>query len=118
MTQFAISGTTIRKDYSGSQNEMDPFPGARALLNEVQMDITLSPEEALDHLLGAPIDRFGYSGRDVFRAVFTSRPRIATRQLSISNSRIWKMLFPPLRRMKLPPGYIFFFFFSCWIYSP
>ena len=55
----------LRKYYSGSQDEMDLFPGARALLNEVQMDITLSPEEALDHLLGAPIDRFGYmcSGR-------------------------------------------------------
>jgi len=41
-----------------------------ALLNEVQMDVTLSPGEALDHLLDAAVDRFGYSGRDVFRAVF------------------------------------------------
>src|SRR6266542_1835696 len=63
----------LHKDYSGSQDEIDPlepFPGARALLDQVQMDTTLSPEEVLDHLLDAVIVRFGYSGRDVFRAVF------------------------------------------------
>jgi len=48
-----------------------PFPGLRALLNEFQQDgISISPDKALDYLLGTAISRVGYSARDVFQAVF------------------------------------------------
>jgi hypothetical protein len=70
------------------QCETDPlrlFPGARALLDEFQevaadkaaacmnadMDVeSFSPEDALDYILGAAIERFGHSAQDVFDAVF------------------------------------------------
>ena len=84
----------LRKD--PSQYQTDPlqlFPGARELVAEFQdatdmtagiaagitdddgvdadMDVTsFSSEDALDYILGAAIDRFGYSARDVFAAVF------------------------------------------------
>lgn len=40
------------------------------LLDEVGDGTTLSDKDAIDYLLSAAIDRFGYSGRDVFTAVF------------------------------------------------
>jgi hypothetical protein len=62
----------LRKD--PSQYETDPlrlFPGARGLLDEFQGDADpVPPEDALDYLLGVAIDRFGYSARDVFDAIF------------------------------------------------
>ena len=64
----------LRKGYpSPAQNERDPlgiFPGARAVLKEREEDGVLSPEDALGYLLEAAIERFGYSARDVFNAVF------------------------------------------------
>ena len=61
---------------SSSPNLSDPldaYPGARALLEEHYGEEGTpppSPEDALDCLLDAAIDRFGYSARDVFSAVF------------------------------------------------
>jgi len=61
---------------SSSPNLSDPlnvYPGARALVREHHSEedtVQPSPEDALDHLLDATIDRFGYSARDVFDAVF------------------------------------------------
>ena len=52
---------------------LDIFPGARELLEEHYSEedsVQPSPEDALDCLLDAAIDRFGYSARDVFGAVF------------------------------------------------
>ena len=65
----------LREGYaSPARNEKDPldkFPGARAVLQEREEDGVLpSPEDALGYLLEAAIDRFGYSARDVFSAVF------------------------------------------------
>jgi len=65
----------LREGYaSPAQNERDPldvFPGARAVLREREEDGVLSsPEDALGYLLEAAIDRFGYSARDVFSAIF------------------------------------------------
>jgi hypothetical protein len=69
--------TALRKVYgSSSPNPSDPlnaFSGARALLEEHYSEedsVQPSPEDALDYLLDAAIDRFGYSARDVFGAVF------------------------------------------------
>ena len=52
---------------------LDVFPGARVLLEEHYSEedsVQPSPEDALNYLLDAAIDRFGYSARDVFGAVF------------------------------------------------
>ena len=52
---------------------LDVFPGARVLLEEHYSEedsVQPPPEDALDYLLDAAIDRFGYSARDVFGAVF------------------------------------------------
>jgi hypothetical protein len=62
----------LRKD--PSQYETDPlqlFPGTRELLNEFQEDAQpVRPGDVFDYLLGAAIDRFGHSARDVFDAIF------------------------------------------------
>ena len=53
--------------------EKFPFPDARMLLEERLSEedtVPLSPKDALDYLLDAAIDRFGYAARDVFGAVF------------------------------------------------
>ena len=61
---------------SSSPNLSDPlavYPGARVLLEERYSEedtVQPSPEDALDYLLDAAIDCFGYSARDVFDAVF------------------------------------------------
>jgi len=67
----------IREVYgSPSPNPSDTlagYPGARALLEERYSEEGTeppSPEDALNYLLDAAIDRFGYSARDVFGAVF------------------------------------------------
>jgi len=66
----------LRKTYPQDETNpletdpLEPFPGVRAFLNDLQEDIAPSAEEALDYLLEAAIDRFGYSPRDVFTAVF------------------------------------------------
>ena len=63
----------LRKAYSQDETDpLEPFPGVRTFLNDLQEDSapSLSAEEALDYLLEAAIDRFGYSARDVFTAVF------------------------------------------------
>ena len=52
---------------------LDIFPGARELLEEHYSEedsVQPSLSDALDCLLDAAIDRFGYSARDVFGAVF------------------------------------------------
>ena len=56
-----------------SSKALDAYSGARELLQEHYSEedsLQPSPEDALDYLLGAAIDRFGYSARDVFSAVF------------------------------------------------
>ena len=71
----------LRKAYSlveaplQNSNMSDPlgdYTGARALLDKHYGcgDTEPSPEDALDYLLDAAIDRFGYSARDVFGGVF------------------------------------------------
>jgi len=65
----------LRKGHAGSsQHDVDPldiFPGTRALLREREEDaVPLSAEDAIDYLLEAAIERFGYSARDVFNGVF------------------------------------------------
>ena len=53
---------------------LDVFPGARELLEEHHSEedsVQPSPEDALNYLLDAAIDRFGYSAGDVFGAVFS-----------------------------------------------
>ncbi|KAF8802999.1 hypothetical protein BYT27DRAFT_7196147 [Phlegmacium glaucopus] len=63
--------------------QLDEFPGARALLREYEKECEEACEEeeeeegglpsaegALDYILKAAIDRFGFSARDVFSAVF------------------------------------------------
>lgn len=61
---------------NSSSNSSDPlkfYQGARELLEERYSEegtMPPSPEDALDYLLEAAIDRFGYSARDVFCAVF------------------------------------------------
>ncbi|KAF8803006.1 hypothetical protein BYT27DRAFT_7196153 [Phlegmacium glaucopus] len=63
--------------------QLDKFPGARALLREYEKECEEACEEeeeeegglpsaegALDYILKAAIDRFGFSARDVFSAVF------------------------------------------------
>ena len=67
----------LHKVYGSSSPDLsDPladYPGARALLEEHYSEedtVKPTPEEALDYLLDAAIDRFGYSARDVFGAVF------------------------------------------------
>jgi hypothetical protein len=58
---------------SNSSGPLNFYQGARELLEErySEEDAMLpSPEDALDYLLEAAIDRFGYSARDVFGAVF------------------------------------------------
>jgi hypothetical protein len=69
--------TALRKVYGSSYpNPSDPlnaFFGARALLEEHYSEedsVQPSPENALNYLLDAAIERFGYSARDVFGAVF------------------------------------------------
>ena len=50
-----------------------PYPDALMLLEERHSEedtALLSPGDALEYLLDAAIDRFGYSSRDVFHAVF------------------------------------------------
>ena len=49
------------------------YSGVRALLEERYSEedtVPPSPEDAIDYLLDAAIDRFGYSARDVFYGVF------------------------------------------------
>ena len=63
---------------SSSRNPSDSDPlddclGVRALLEErygEEDSVQPSPEDAIDYLLDVAIDRFGYSARDVFGAVF------------------------------------------------
>jgi hypothetical protein len=69
--------TALCKVYrSSSPNPSDPlnaFSSARALLEEHYSEedsVQPSPEDALDYLLDAAIDHFGYSARDMFGAVF------------------------------------------------
>jgi len=59
--------------YPLSQDQTDTlaeFPGIHALLKESAAKDVASPEAACDYLLEAAIERFGYSARDVFDAVF------------------------------------------------
>ena len=65
----------LHKVYSSSNSSdlIDPYPGVRVLLEERYSEegtVPPSPEDALEYLLDAAIDRFGYSARDVFGAVF------------------------------------------------
>ena len=74
-TEYQSLLDALRKVYrSSSPPGSDPlrfFPGARKLLKEhYSEEDKLSPEDALDYLLDAAIDRFGYSARDVFHGVF------------------------------------------------
>jgi len=61
---------------SSSPNPGDPLDvcfGVRELLEKhysEEDNVQPSPEDALDYLRNAAIDRFGYSARDVFGAVF------------------------------------------------
>ncbi|CAA7259059.1 unnamed protein product [Cyclocybe aegerita] len=73
--QYGSLLVALQKVYGGpSQYQRDPlrpFPGIRTLLEEFKEEgVSSSPEDALDYILEAAIDRFGYSARDVFRAVF------------------------------------------------
>ena len=68
--QYASFLDALRKAPQDESDPLEPFPGARAFLDELQEDSVPSAEEALDYLLEAAIDRFGYSARDVFSAVF------------------------------------------------
>jgi len=59
--------------YPLSQDQTDTLaelPGIHALLKESAAEDVASPEAACDYLLEAAIERFGYSARDVFDAVF------------------------------------------------
>ncbi|KAF8894344.1 hypothetical protein CPB84DRAFT_1293837 [Gymnopilus junonius] len=69
----------LHEPYAGLSQDvehlLDQFPGARALLKECKEKIKRaaspsSPEDALQYLLEAAIDRFGYSASDVYRTVF------------------------------------------------
>ncbi|KAF8525778.1 hypothetical protein BU17DRAFT_62351 [Hysterangium stoloniferum] len=71
----------VYPDKGSFQPRMDPiialdgFPGAGAILQErypMTVEDTISPsaEDALDTLLDAAIERFGYAARDVFHAIF------------------------------------------------
>ena len=61
---------------SSSPNTSDPldvYPGARELFEERYSEedtVQPSPKDALDYLLTAAIDCFGYSARDVFFGIF------------------------------------------------
>ncbi|KAJ3497409.1 hypothetical protein NLJ89_g10352 [Agrocybe chaxingu] len=66
---------TLHEVHEGSSQHhqvlLEVFLGLRELLEEYQEDgASLSPEDALNHILEAAIERFGYSARDVFSAVF------------------------------------------------
>ncbi|KAF8522168.1 hypothetical protein BU17DRAFT_45229 [Hysterangium stoloniferum] len=74
----------VYPDKGSSQPRMDliialrGFPGAGAILQErypmtVEDPISPSSEDALDTLLDAAIERFGYAARDVFHAMFDFR---------------------------------------------
>jgi len=80
--RYNLLSWALRQDPSQCDiDPLTPFPGSRALLNEFQQDgISLSPEEALNYLLGAAIDRFGYSARDVFQAVFRYHSSVQRQQ--------------------------------------
>ena len=67
----------LHKVYGSSppnrSDPLDAYPGARELLEERYSEedtMRPSPEDALDYILTAAIDRFGYSARDVFSGVF------------------------------------------------
>ena len=65
----------LRNVYPRSHDQTDrlddnEFPGIPALLEDSAACDVSSPEDALDYLLQAAIDRFGYSARDVFIGVF------------------------------------------------
>ncbi len=79
---YNLLSSALRKDPSQCDiDPLTPFPGSRVLLDEFQQDgISLSPEEALDYLLGAAINRFGYSARGVFRGVFRYHSSTKTHQ--------------------------------------
>lgn len=90
----------LRKASSQYETDpLEPFQGARALLDEFQEDAadkaadkeaagmdadmdadSFSPEDALDYILGAAIERFGYSAGDVFKAVFNYLNTTTTHQ--------------------------------------
>jgi hypothetical protein len=65
----------VYRSSSPNPSDHDPLDvclGACALLEEhySEEDTEPSPEDALDYLLDAAIDCFGYSAHDVFGAVF------------------------------------------------
>ena len=74
---YSLSATLSKVYRSSSPNPsdlLDFYPGARALLEEHYREedsVQPSPEDALNYLLDAAIDRFGYSAGDVFGAVFS-----------------------------------------------
>ena len=70
--QYGSFLDALRKDPSQYERDpLQPFPGARELLDEFQQDADqVPPEAALDYLLGMAIDRFGHSALDVCNAVF------------------------------------------------
>lgn len=65
----------LREVYGGSRphryDPLEPFPGTRALLEDCEgYRSPASPEDAINCLLEAAINRFGCSACDVFNAVF------------------------------------------------
>ena len=68
-----VYGSSSLSPSAPSSDPLAVYPGARALLEERYSEEDTappSPEDALDYLLDAAIDRFGHSARDVFGAVF------------------------------------------------
>ena len=70
---FDMLHTVYKSHGSLTFREEYLYSGVRALLEERYSEedtVPPSPEDALDYLLDAAIDRFGYSARDVFYGVF------------------------------------------------
>ena len=70
---LSVALSEVYRSSPPDPSDLDVYPGARALLEEHYSEedsVQPSPEDALNYLLDAAIDRFGYAARDVFGAVF------------------------------------------------
>lgn len=64
---------------------LDAYPGVRVFLEERYSEedaVPLSAEDALDYLVDAAIDRFGYPARDVFGAIFKYEETIRRHEMA------------------------------------
>ena len=85
---YRVYGSSSSESDSKEADLGDPlyaYPGARAVLEErygEEDTLAPSPEDALDCLLDAAIDHFGYSARDVFGAVFNYAEKTELHELA------------------------------------